>query len=188
MTVISSVHGKRHIVLVGLMGAGKTSVGRLIAKRLKMAFTDADTEIEKAAGLTIPEIFRVHGEKVFRDGERRIIARLLEAPPGVLATGGGAFMNAETRAVIRERGVSIWLRAEVQVLYERTRRRVGRPLLDNEDPLGTLTRLADIRYPVYAEADLTIDTGREKPRETVQRIIEALNDMEAQPDPARTDA
>lgn len=188
MTSVPSVHGKRHIVLVGLMGAGKTSVGRLIAKRLKMTFTDADTEIEKAAGLSVPEIFRVHGEKIFRDGERRIIARLLEAPPGVLATGGGAYMDAETRALIRQRGVSIWLRAEVQVLYERTRRRVGRPLLDNPDPMGTLERLATVRHPIYAEADITIDTGREKPRDTVQRIIEELDKMDAQIDPARHDA
>jgi shikimate kinase len=188
MTSVPLSHGKRHIVLVGLMGAGKTSVGRLIAKRLKMTFTDADTEIEKAAGLTVPEIFRVHGEKIFRDGERRIIARLLEAPPGVLATGGGAYMDIETRALIRQRGVSIWLRAEVQTLYERTRRRVGRPLLDNDDPMGTLERLAHIRYPVYAEADVTIDTGREKPRETVQRIIEELNKMAAQSSPVGNDA
>lgn len=188
MTSAPALPGNRHVVLIGLMGAGKTSIGRLMAKRLKTTFTDADTEIEKAAGLTISEIFRIHGEQAFRDGERRIIARLLDAPAGVLATGGGAFMDAGTRALIRERGISVWLRADVETLYQRTRRRTGRPLLNNEDPLGTLERLAQIRYPIYAEADITIDTGTEKPRETTDRIIEELIAMATQFDAARTNA
>lgn len=180
MTSALALPGNRHIVLIGLMGAGKTSIGRILAKRLKATFTDADTEIEKAAGLTIAEIFRMHGEQAFRDGERRIIARLLDAPPGVLATGGGAFMDAGTRVLIRERGTSIWLRADVETLYRRTRQRTGRPLLNNEDPMGTLERLAQMRYPIYAEADITIDTGAEKPRQTADRIIEELTAMTKQ--------
>lgn len=188
MNRLLTVPGDRHIVLIGLMGAGKTSIGRLIARRLRMPFTDADAEIEKAAGLTIWEIFKVHGEQAFRDGERRIIARLLDLPPGVLATGGGAFMNAETRAAIRQKGVSIWLRADVATLYDRTRKRRHRPLLNNEDPRGTLERLATLRYPIYAEADITIDTGAERPRETADRIIEELAVRAAQSDPARANA
>jgi len=188
MTSSLALPENRHIVLIGLMGAGKTSIGRLMAKRLKTTFTDADTEIEKAAGLTISEIFRIHGEQAFRDGERRIIARLLNAPAGVLATGGGAFMDAGTRQLIRERGISIWLRADVGTLYRRTRQRTGRPLLNNQDPLGTLERLAQMRYPIYAEADITIDTGAEKPRETTDRIIKELTAMTEQRDAARTGA
>lgn len=189
MTSALTLPDHRHIVLIGLMGAGKTSIGRLIAKRLKTTFTDADTEIEKAAGLTIAEIFRIHGEQAFRDGERRIIARLLDAPAGVLATGGGAFMDAATRAVIRERGISVWLRADVATLYRRTRQRTGRPLLNNEDPMGTLERLAQLRYPIYAEADVTIDTGAEKPRETADHIIEELTAMaKRQSDAAKANA
>ncbi len=188
MTSVPTLPGKRHIVLIGLMGAGKTSIGRILAKRMKATFTDADTEIEKAAGLTIAEIFRIHGEQAFRDGERRIIARLLDAPPGVLATGGGAFMDAGTRSLIRERGTSIWLRADVETLYRRTRQRTGRPLLNNEDPMGTLERLAQMRYPIYAEADITVDTGAEKPRETADRIIEELTGMAKQSGAARATA
>lgn len=146
----------RAIVLVGLMGAGKTSVGKRIAARLHLPFVDADTEIEKAANATIPEIFARHGEAYFRDGERRVIRRLLDGKPKVLATGGGAFMSAETRAAIAAGAVSLWLRADLDVLMARVRKRSNRPLLLNDDPEGTMRRLMDERYPVYAEADIHI--------------------------------
>lgn len=163
-----------HIVLVGLMGAGKTSVGRRLAARLELPFVDADDEIEKAAGCAIVEIFRLYGEPAFRDGERRVIERLLNGEPSVVATGGGAFIDPDNRKMIRQHGVSVWLRAEVDELYRRTRRRTNRPILNNEDPRGTLERLARERYPVYAEADITIDTGGEKPIETAERILAEL--------------
>ncbi|MBL6929389.1 MAG: shikimate kinase [Rhodospirillales bacterium] len=171
---VNSALGDRFIVLVGLMGVGKSSVGRKLAKKLDLPFIDADDEIEKAAGCSISEIFRLYGEPAFRDGERRVIARILSSGPGVLATGGGAFMDADTRAEIAERGVSIWLRADVEVLYERTRRRDVRPLLQTGDPRATLSRLAGERYPIYAQAELTIDTDTQKPNETVDHIIDEL--------------
>jgi shikimate kinase len=168
-------HGlARSIVLVGLMGAGKSSVGRLLAERLGLAFLDADAEIERAAGATIEEIFAHEGEEIFRSGERRVIARLLAGTPAVIATGGGAFMDAATRAAIRERGISVWLKADLETLVGRTARRGGRPLLKQGDPREILARLIDQRYPVYAEADLTIETG-EAPAETVaDSIVSAL--------------
>jgi shikimate kinase len=166
--------GSRSVVLVGMMGAGKSSVGRRLAGRLGLPFVDADTEIEKAAGMSIPEIFSNHGEPYFRAGEARVIARLLEGGPQVLATGGGAFMNAETRAAIRSSGVSVWLRASVDVLARRIKRRTDRPLLKGGDPTATLRRLIDERYPVYAEADLTVES-REVPHDTiVDEIVEGL--------------
>ncbi len=166
--------GNRSIVLVGMMGAGKSSIGRRLATRTGLSFVDADTEIEKAAGMTIPEIFSSQGEPYFRAGEARVIARLLESGPQVLATGGGAYMNAETRALIRERGVSVWLRAGVDVLVRRIKRRGDRPLLKNGDPAETLRRLIDERYPVYAEADMTVDS-REVAHETiVDEIVTGL--------------
>jgi len=161
----------RFVVLVGLMGAGKTSVGRAVAERMGLPFIDADDEIEKAAGCTIQEIFQLYGEPAFRAGERRVIARIFEGAPAVLATGGGAFMAEETRALIARHGLSIWLRADIDVLYRRTRRRSVRPLLKNDDPRGTLERLARERYPIYALADITIDTAGEKLSETVDRVI-----------------
>ena len=148
--------GARSIVLVGMMGAGKTTVGKRLANRLDVRFIDADTEIEKAASQTIPEIFAQHGEPYFRDGERRVIARLLGEGPQVLATGGGAFMSPETRTAIAEKGISVWLQADVDLLLARVRRRSNRPLLENADPEGTLRRLVAERYPVYALADLTV--------------------------------
>ena len=157
----------RSIVLVGLMGAGKTSVGRRLASRLGLPFVDADQEIEAAAGCTIQEIFDRFGEAGFRDGERRVIARLLEGPPHVLSTGGGAFMDPATRALIRRRGLSVWLRAELDVLVARTARRDNRPLLKTGEPRDILRRLMETRYPVYAEADLTVDSDErsaEEPR------------------------
>jgi shikimate kinase len=166
--------GRRSIVLVGMMGAGKSSVGRRLAARLGIPFVDADIEIEKAAGMTIPEIFATHGEPYFRAGETRVIARLLEGGPQVLATGGGAFMNTDTRATIRLKGISVWLRATLEVLSRRIKRRNDRPLLTNADPVETLRRLMDERYPIYAEADLTVES-RDVPHEAiVEEIIEGL--------------
>lgn len=148
--------GSRSIVLVGMMGAGKSSVGKRLAQRLHLPFADADTEIELAAGMSIPDIFAQRGEAEFRQGEQRVIARLLSEGPRVLATGGGAYMNAETRKLIADRGVSIWLKAEFDVLMRRVRKRSNRPLLQNPDPEGTLRRLMDERYPTYAEADIVV--------------------------------
>src|SRR3989442_10228712 len=140
---IMAALGRRSVVLVGMMGAGKSSIGRRVALRLGIPFVDADAEIEKAAGMTIPDIFAMHGERDFRAGEARVIARLLESGPQVLATGGGAFMNADTRAVIGAKGVSIWLKAEFDVLMRRIKRRHDRPLLKTDDPAATLRALMD---------------------------------------------
>jgi shikimate kinase len=151
--------GARSIVLVGMMGVGKSSVGRRLAARLAIPFTDADSEIEKAAGMTIAEIFARHGEPYFRSGEARVIARLLEGGPQVLATGGGAFMNSDTRALIKLKGISIWLHAEFDVLLRRTSKRRGdRPLLHTDDPAETLRKLLAEREPTYALADLTVQS------------------------------
>lgn len=151
--------GCRSIVLVGMMGVGKSSVGRRLAARLSIPFVDADTEIEKAADMTIAEIFARHGEPYFRSGEARVIARLLEGGPQVLATGGGAFMNADTRALIKVKGISIWLHAEFDVLLRRTgKRRSDRPLLQTDDPAATLRKLLAEREPTYALADLTVQS------------------------------
>ncbi|AWJ84340.1 shikimate kinase [Azospirillum sp. TSH58] len=165
----------RTVVLVGLMGAGKSAIGRRLAARLHLPFTDADTEIETAAGCSIAEIFARDGEAVFRSVERRIITRLLtEQPVHILATGGGAFMDPETRAAIRAHGLSVWLRAELDVLLARTARRTHRPLLNAGDPKEILSRLMTARYPVYAEADLTVISDERPPEATVEQVIEAL--------------
>jgi shikimate kinase len=164
----------RTIVLVGLMGAGKTKIGRRLAARLNLSFFDSDEEIEAAAGETIEEIFANRGEAVFRDGERRVIARLLQGPVHVLATGGGAFMDPAARRVIAARGVSIWLRAGLDVLFTRVSRRTNRPLLKTPDPRAVLAELIDRRYPIYAEADITVDSGEGPPEATVSRAIDAL--------------
>jgi len=169
-----AVAPQRTIVLVGLMGAGKTKIGRRLAARLNRPFFDSDNEIEAAAGESIPEIFRNRGEAVFRDGERRVIARLLDQPVHVLATGGGAFMDPQTRAVITRRGVSVWLRADLDVLFARVSRRNNRPLLQEREPRAVLAELIERRYPIYAEADLTIDSGDGAPEQTVNRAIAAL--------------
>jgi shikimate kinase len=162
------------IVLVGLMGAGKSTVGRRLATRLGLPFVDADTEIEAAAGMSIPEIFEAHGEPHFRDGEARVIARLLENGPGVLATGGGSFMREETRRRISEKAVSIWLKADPDVILRRVKRRVDRPLLQTADPAATVTRLLGEREPVYEHADITI-ASREVPHDKiVDECIDAL--------------
>jgi shikimate kinase len=176
--------GRRSVVLVGMMGAGKSSIGRRLAARLGIPFVDADSEIEKAAGMTIPEIFASHGEPYFRAGEARVIARLLEGGPQVLATGGGAFMNPETRAAIRAKGISVWLRATLEILSRRIKRRGDRPLLKTSDPAETLRRLMDERYPVYAEADLTVES-REVPHDTiVDEIVGGLRGRLVLPDGA----
>lgn len=164
----------RTVVLVGLMGAGKTKIGRRIAARLDLPFFDSDEEIETAAGETIEEIFANRGEAVFRDGERRVIARLLQGPVHVLATGGGAFMDAQTRRIIARRGVSVWLRADLNVLFARVSRRTNRPLLKTPDPRAVLAELIERRYPIYAEADITIDSGEGPPDATAGRAIAAL--------------
>lgn len=164
----------RTIVLVGLMGAGKSSIGRRLAAALDLPFRDADTEIETASNMTIPEFFETHGEAAFREGERKVIARLLDEPRHVLATGGGAFMDPETRRVIAEKGLSIWLRADLDVIYKRCMKRNNRPLLKTGDPRQTLQRLMKERYPVYAEADITIDSGDGPHEIVVDKIIAAL--------------
>jgi shikimate kinase len=165
---------RRTIVLVGLMGAGKTKIGRRLAARLNLPFSDSDIEIEAAAGETIEDIFRNRGEAAFRDGERRVIARLLSVPPHVLATGGGAFMDPLTRAAIARRGASVWLRADLDVLLARVSRRTNRPLLQQPDPRAVLAALIEQRHPVYAEADLVIDSGEGPAEQTVTQVIAAL--------------
>jgi shikimate kinase len=162
-------------VLVGLMGAGKTTIGRRLAGALHLPFKDADAEIETAAGMTIPEIFQQHGEAEFRRGERQVIARLLKEPPHVLATGGGAFMDPETRALVRAHGVSLWLRAELDVLVRRVERRDGRPLLKTGEPRQVMARLMAERYPIYAEADLVIDSGPGAHAIAVADALQALS-------------
>lgn len=162
------------LVLIGLMGAGKTSIGKRLAARLGLPFVDADHEIERAAGCTIQEIFDRFGEAGFRDGERRVIARLLDQPVQVLSTGGGAFIDETTRQTIRERGISIWLRADLDLLVHRTARRDHRPLLRQGDPRAVLARLMEVRYPIYAEADLTVDSDDSPPDITTERVITAL--------------
>jgi shikimate kinase len=174
MTVRADFTLPKTVVLVGLMGAGKTNIGRRLAVRLGLPFVDADAEIEAAAGETIEEIFRRHGEPVFRDGERRVIARLLDMPVHVLATGGGAFMDAQTRATVRGRGISVWLRAELDVLLSRVGRRSNRPLLKQGDPREVLASLMAARYPIYAEADLIVDSVDGPPELTLTRLLEQL--------------
>ena len=175
MTSIRSRLLGRSVVLVGLMGSGKTSVGRTLARTLGLPFTDADKEVESAAGCSIEDFFEAYGEKAFRVGEERVMARLLSGGPQVLACGGGAFMNTKTRARIAEHGVSVWLRADLDVLLRRTRRRSGRPLLKDGDPRAILRHLIEERYPVYAEADIVVDTGDEPRETTVDRIETALD-------------
>ena len=163
------------IVLVGLMGAGKSCVGKRLAACLGLPFVDADKEIETAAGgCSISDIFAIHGEKVFRDGERRVIQRLLGNPMHVLATGGGAFMDPSTRALVKEKAISVWLKAELDQLLKRIGRRNDRPLLQNVDPRAKLSELIEVRYPVYAEADLTVESADGPPEVTVQRVLQAI--------------
>src|ERR1700704_2003926 len=166
--------GTRSIVLVGMMGAGKSTIGRRLSLRLGLPFLDADSEIETAAGMSIPDIFESHGEPHFRDGEARVIARLLDSGPAVLATGGGAFMREETRNRIRSKAVSIWLKADVDIIMRRVKRRADRPLLQTADPAATVGRLLEAREPVYRTADLTIGS-RDVPHDRiVDECIDAL--------------
>jgi shikimate kinase len=166
--------GTRPIVLIGLMGAGKSSIGKRLATRLEIPFADADNEIEKAAGKSITEIFAENGESCFRDGERRVIARMLGEGCKVLATGGGAFMNEETRQRIAAQGVSVWLKADLDILMQRVSRRDNRPLLKNGDPRAIMERLIAARYPVYALADITIESRDVAHEVIVDDIISAL--------------
>jgi shikimate kinase len=172
-------HVERPIVLVGLMGVGKSTIGRRLAKRLGLAFIDSDSEIEAAAGYTISEIFERFGEANFRDGERRVIARLVEGAPKVIATGGGAFMDPGTRALILDRCTAIWLDADVRLLAERVGRRDTRPLLKDKDPVTVLSELAAVRNPVYSLAHLHIRSEATPHEDTVERIITALVEREA---------
>lgn len=166
--------GGRPLVLVGMMGAGKTTVGRRLATRLGRRFLDSDEEIEKAAQMTIPEIFAQRGEPEFRAGETRVISRLLKETDIVLATGGGAFVNLDTRALVKSDAVSVWLKADLDVLFERVSRRSNRPLLKTADPRGTLEKLIHDRYPIYAEADVTV-LSRDVPQDSVAAdVISAL--------------
>lgn len=166
--------GGRPIVLIGLMGAGKSSVGKRLAHRLQIDFSDADTEIELAAKMSIKEIFDAYGEAYFRDGERRVVARMLKEGCRVLATGGGAYMNEQTRANIAATGISVWLNAEIDVLMRRVRRRTDRPLLSGPDPEGTMRRLMDVRYPVYAMADITIHSADIAHEEVLEDVLLGL--------------
>src|SRR3954453_202534 len=174
-TALVAALGRRSVVLVGMMGAGKSSIGRRLASRLGMGFVDADAEIEAAAGMTIAEIFTSYGAPYFRSGEQRVISRLLESGPQVLATGGGAFMNAETRAAIRAKGVSVWLKAEFDVLMKRVKRRAtaDRPMLQG-DPAQRIRHLIGERYPVYAEADVTVMSRDVSHEVIVAEIISEL--------------
>ncbi len=184
--------GRRSIVLVGLMGAGKTTIGRRLAHYLAIPFVDADTEIETAAGKTIPEIFADHGEIHFRDGERRVIARLLQSGPQVLATGGGAYMNDETRSNIRKLAVSVWLRADLELLLDRVRKRTNRPLLNTSDPEAVMRQLMEDRYPVYSQADVRVDSRNASHRAVVCDVLAAVarfledKDVQMTPSPAAT--
>lgn len=168
------------ITLVGLMGVGKTTIGRRLATRLDRPFLDADAEVEAAAGRTVAEIFADFGEAAFRDGERKVIARLLDEPrPIVLALGGGAFMDPDTRAIIKQRAISVWLNADVDTLYERVMRKPGqRPLLETGDPRAVLERLHAERAPVYAQADITVDSDAASHDTTVARLVEALQTVQ----------
>src|ERR1700730_7345495 len=166
--------GRGSIVLVGMMGAGKSSIGRRLAARLGIPFSDADAEIEQAAGMSIADIFEAHGEPSFRAGETRVIARLLEHGPQVLATGGGAFINVQTRANIRDKAISVWLKAEIDVLTRRLRRRTERPLLKTADPMATLANLLAERDPIYGEADVTVISREISHDVIVAEIIAAV--------------
>ena len=168
----------RSIVLVGLMGSGKSTIGRRLAQRLGMRFADADDEIERAAGMTISDIFARFGEAHFRDGERRVISRLLGEKPMVLATGGGAFVNEETRALILQGSLCIWLDADIATLVERVGRRSHRPLLKDRDPAEVLRQLAAVRNPIYAEAHLRVSSASTPHDHTVRAIFEALSKWE----------
>jgi shikimate kinase len=171
----------RTIALVGLMGVGKSSVGRRLASALGLPFRDADAEVEAAAGRSISDIFAELGEPAFREGERRVIARLLDQPPHVLATGGGAFVNPDTRALIKSKAISVWLKADLDVLARRVARKDTRPLLAGKDPAAVLQEQARVRYPAYAEADVVVETGDSAHHVTVDQVIRALSAFLGEP-------
>jgi shikimate kinase len=164
----------RTVALVGLMGAGKSAIGKRLALKLGLPFVDADDEIERAAGCSIAEFFERFGETEFRAGERRVISRLLAGPPHVLSTGGGAYMDPETRALMKMHAITVWLRADLEVLYDRVRKRTHRPLLRQGDPREILERLISQRYPVYAEADLVVESTAQPVEVTTDQVLEAL--------------
>ena len=171
-----SIDRKKTIVLVGIMGAGKTTIGKRLAERLQLQFLDADKEIEEAAGCTISEFFEKYGEEEFRKGEERVIARILGGNPCVLATGGGAFISRTTRLLIKKTATSLWLRVSFKVLAKRLEKRAGRPLLQTSDPEKTLRSLMEERYPIYSEADLIVDAGDDAIDETVAKTVKCLED------------
>lgn len=172
---------RRTIALVGLMGAGKSSVGRRLASALGVTFRDADAEVESAAGRSINDIFKDLGEAAFRDGERRVIARLLEGPTHVLATGGGAFVNDDTRALLKANAVSVWLKTDLEILARRVARKDNRPLLTGKDPMEVLTAQAEARYPFYSQADVVVETGDSAHHVTVDRVIRAVSRFVGEP-------
>ena len=174
---------RRTIALVGLMGVGKSSVGRRLAHALELPFRDADGEVELAAGRSVSDIFADLGEAAFREGERRVIARLLDQEPHVLATGGGAFVNDQTRAIIKANAISVWLKTDLTVLARRVSRKDTRPLLIGKDPLEVLQAQAEARYPVYAQADVVVETGDDAHHVTVEQIIHALSEHLEAPAP-----
>ncbi|MER9404644.1 shikimate kinase [Mesorhizobium caraganae] len=166
--------GNRSIVFVGLMGAGKTAIGRKVAAMLTLPFIDSDQEIESVSRMTVPELFERYGETEFRALEQRVILRLLENGPQVLSTGGGAFMNAQTRDAIASHGVSVWLKAELDLLMERVSKKQNRPLLKNPDPRAVLERLMGERYPVYATSDVTVATRDDRKEVIATEVVDAL--------------
>ncbi len=168
--------GNRSIVFVGLMGAGKTAIGRKVAAELGIPFVDSDHEIETVSRTTIPDLFELYGEPEFRSLEQRVIGRLLERGPQILSTGGGAFMNAQTREVVAMRGLSVWLKADIDVLMDRVSKKQNRPLLKNADPRGVMLRLIDERYPVYALADITVVTRDDAKDVIAREVIAAIGD------------
>ncbi len=170
---------QKSIILIGLMGAGKTTIGRKLAEMLEMPFIDSDDEVVLAAGCSIEDIFELYGETAFRDVETRVISRIMEEGPTVLATGGGAFMNERTRRTIETSGTSVWLKADLDILVARTSGRTDRPLLKDLDPRQKLQELMDQRYPVYATADITIATGNESAESTAARVYDALKSESA---------
>jgi shikimate kinase len=174
---------KKSVVLVGMMGAGKSSIGRRLATALGVPFRDADAEIEAAAGCSVTEIFARYGENAFRDGERKVLARLLAEPPHVLATGGGAFVDEETRARIKRDAVSVWLKADIDLLLDRVNRKDTRPLLKNGDPRATLEKLMHERDAIYGEADIVVESGDGPHGTVVKRIVTALDAFAAGPAP-----
>lgn len=178
-TVTPPVRLLRTVALVGLMGAGKSAIGKRVAAAIGAPFNDADDEIEAAAGMSVPEIFSVHGEAAFRDGERRVIARLLRGPPVILATGGGAFMDAETRALMLDRAVTVWMKADLDTLVRRCARRDNRPLLRGGDMRGKLAALMETRYPVYALADAVVMSEEGPHEHGVAAVLSALQTLGA---------